>query len=100
MVQSFSSYPDNWSDRILCYYENVTNQIQLARIVNVPDWLYEKVVFPGQRLLFEALPDALLEVHICTPKLTLHDRIPCLRLQVREQVQRPREEHQISNRQC
>ena len=92
MVQSFSSHPTDWSGRILCYYENVTSQIQFARIANIPDWLYEKVVFPGQRLFFEALPDALLEVRVCSPSLTLLDCIPCLRLQVREQVQPGEEE--------
>ncbi|MGA7932042.1 MAG: DUF1830 domain-containing protein, partial [Kovacikia sp.] len=50
MVQSLSSLPANWSNRILCYYENATNQVQLARIANIPNWLYERVVFPGQRL--------------------------------------------------
>lgn len=84
MVQSFSSLPANWSNRILCYYENATNQVQLARIANIPNWLYERVVFPGQRLLFEAIPDALLEVHICTTSMTLLDEIPCPQLRVKE----------------
>jgi hypothetical protein len=87
MVQSFTSLPTDWSDRILCYYENATNQVQLARIANVPNWLYERMVFPGQRLLFEALPDAQLEVHVCTGNMTLLERIPCPRLRVREKAQ-------------
>ncbi len=87
MVQSFTSLPNDWSDRILCYYENATSQVQLARIANIPNWLYERVVFPGQRLLFEALPDALLEVHVCTPNMTLLECIPCPQLRVRETVQ-------------
>jgi hypothetical protein len=87
MVQSLSSLSAKWSDRILCYYENVTEQIQLVRIANIPGWLFERVVFPHQRLLFEALPDALFEVHGCTPAMTVLDRIPCLRLRVKEMVQ-------------
>jgi hypothetical protein len=84
MVQSFSSLPANWSNRILCYYENATTQVQLARIANIPNWLYERVVFPGQRLLFEAIPDALLEVHVCTTSMALLEEIPCPRLRVKE----------------
>lgn len=85
MVQTSTSLPGDWSDRILCYYENATTQVQIARIVNIPNWLFERVVFPRQRLLFEALPDALLEVRISTTASTsLLDQIPCLRLQVRE----------------
>ena len=48
---------------ILCCYVNVTSKIQIARITNVPDWYFERVVFPGQRLLFEAPGSALLEIH-------------------------------------
>jgi len=87
MVQTSTSLPADWSDRILCYYQNATNQIQLARIANMPNWLYERIVFPGQRLLFEAMPDALLEIHACTANLTLLEKIPCLRLRVREDDQ-------------
>ena len=89
MVQPSSSLPADWSDRILCYYENSTNQVQLTRIINIPNWLYERTVFPGQRLLFEAMPDALLEVHACTVPTTLLQAIPCLKLQVKESSNSP-----------
>jgi hypothetical protein len=84
MVQGLTSLPVNWSNRILCYYENSTSQMQLARIANIPDWLFERVVFPGQRVLFEALPDSLLDIYVCTPNMTLLERIPCPRLLVKE----------------
>ncbi|MBW4472269.1 MAG: DUF1830 domain-containing protein [Stenomitos rutilans HA7619-LM2] len=84
MVQTSSTLPENLPDRILCYYENATNQVQIARIINIPNWLFERVVFPRQRLLFEALPDALLEVRTHSSTIPLLDHIPCLRLQVRE----------------
>ncbi len=91
MLQNLSSQPANWSERILCYYENVTQQMQLARIDNLSTWQSERVVFPGQRFLFEAPPDALLQVYGCTPTLVLLNSIPCLRLRVIDTVQRPQE---------
>jgi len=85
MVQTSTSLPGDWSNRILCYYENATSHVQIARIANIPNWLFERVVFPRQRLLFEALPEALLEVRTST-STTLLDQIPCLHLQVRDGI--------------
>lgn len=85
MAQTSTSLPGEWSNRILCYYENATSQVQIARIANIPNWLFERVVFPRQRLLFEALPEALLEVRTSTSAALL-DQIPCLRLQVRDGI--------------
>lgn len=48
--------------RILCWYFNNTSQVQIARITNIPNWYFERTVFPGERFLFEALPEAQLEV--------------------------------------
>jgi hypothetical protein len=86
MVQTSTSLPGDWPNRILCYYENATSQIQIARIANVPNWLFERVVFPHQRLLFEALPEALLEVRSSAASSSLLNQIPCLSLQVREEI--------------
>lgn len=67
----------------LCCYVNVTNQIQVARIANVPQWYFERVVFPGQRLMFEAPLDARLEVHTGqASQAILADTILCDRLRV------------------
>lgn len=73
------------SARILCWYMNATNKMQIARITNIPHWYFERMVFPGERLLFEALPSAELEV--CRTEETGEvacDRISCARLQVEE----------------
>ena len=48
---------------ILCCYVNYTNEIQIGRISNVADWYLERVVFPGQRSLFEAPTSAELEIY-------------------------------------
>lgn len=47
----------------LCCYVNATAHVEVVRITNIPHWYFERVVFPGQRLLFEAPAIAKLEVH-------------------------------------
>ncbi|MGQ9869868.1 DUF1830 domain-containing protein [Leptodesmis sp.] len=85
MTSAFPPLPSNGSGQILCYYVNSTAQIQRARIANIPDWSFERVVFPRQRLMFEALPEGLLEIHTKSGKgEAVFCRIPCLRLQVQE----------------
>jgi Domain of unknown function (DUF1830) len=73
----------NESEQILCYYTNTTRQIQIIRSVNIAKYCFERVVFPGQRLLFEAMPEAQIEIHTGTMATAiLSDRIPCSRLRV------------------
>ena len=48
---------------ILCGYQNQTQTVQMMRITNIPDWYFDQVVFPGEQLVFEALPEAVLEVY-------------------------------------
>lgn len=72
-----------YSQRILCSYYNATGHIQIVRISNISSWYFERVVFPGVRLLFEALPEASLEIHTSTKISTIFaDNIPCSKLQV------------------
>ena len=71
--------------RILCWYLNTTSQVQIARITNIPNWYFERTVFPGDRFLFEALPEAQLEV--CRSTETggiVCERTLCDRLRVEE----------------
>lgn len=76
-----SSDPDAASEVSLCCYVNATSKIQIARITNVSDWYFERVVFPGQRLMFEAVKTALLEIHTgMMASSILSDTIPCERL--------------------
>ena len=49
--------------RLYCYF-NSTDKIQLIRVKNSHRQKLEKVVFPQQRFLFEAIPNANLEVYI------------------------------------
>ncbi len=71
------------TERILCCYVNGTAQILIARITNIPNWHFERVVFPKERFLFEAPPTAQLEIHRNTKAgTTLSDCLPCSYLRV------------------
>lgn len=83
MVQILDPIPSGSSGQIVCCYVNATSKIQIARITNIPNWYFERVVFPGQRLVFEAFPEALLEIHTgMMASAILSDKIPCLRLRI------------------
>lgn len=85
MAQILDPIPSDRSGAILCCYVNATNQIQIARITNIPNWYFERVVFPGQRLVFESLPEAYLEIHTgMMASAILSDKIPCDRLCLNE----------------
>jgi len=90
MAQILDPLPSDNKARILCCYVNATSNIQIARITNIPNWYFERVIFPGQRLVFEALPEALLEIHTgMMATAIVSDRIPCVRLSVEEKKPSP-----------
>lgn len=85
MAQILDPLPQGQNDSILCCYVNSTSQIQVARITNVPNWYFERVVFPGQRLVFEAVSSGMLEIHSgMMASAIISDTIPCSRLCVQE----------------
>lgn len=85
MAQILDPLPNGENKSILCCYVNATSKIQVARITNVNHWYFERVVFPGQRLVFEAIPEAMLEIHTgMMASAILSDTIPCKRLAVSE----------------
>ena len=51
------------ASKTLCYYFNSTNKIQLIRLWSGKKYSLEKIIFPLQRVLFEAKPEEILEVH-------------------------------------
>jgi hypothetical protein len=63
MTQVLNHLPDKYGQNILCSYKNQTPTLQIIRIANIPNWYFERVVFPGELLLFEALPEAVLEIY-------------------------------------
>jgi hypothetical protein len=85
MAQILDPIPNENRNSILCCYVNATSHIQIVRITNVSNWYFERVVFPGQRLVFEALPEAMLEIHTgMMASAILSDTIPCDRLCISE----------------
>lgn len=91
MAQLFDPLPSESAEALVCCYVNATSQIQVIRITNIPNWYFERVVFPGQRLVFEAVSEAMLEVHCgAMASAILSDTIPCESLQlVEEEVPNP-----------
>jgi Domain of unknown function (DUF1830) len=91
MAQILDPIPSGFVAKpMLCCYVNATSKIQVARITNIPNWYFERVVFPGQRLIFEAVSDAQLEIHTgMMASAILSDRIPCEELEISEETQAP-----------
>ena len=92
MNQSLNRLPDKCGLHILCSYKNKTPTVQIIRITNIPNWYFERVIFPGELLLFEALPEAVLEIYntdeigsiLCAPRSgSLRDRLLCDYLKVK-----------------
>jgi hypothetical protein len=81
MPQILDPLPENNDDFVQCCYTNATSQVQIARITDVDNWYFERVVFPGQRLMFEAPAPSHLEIHTgMMASAILSDKIPCTRL--------------------
>lgn len=90
MSQIFDPLPKDTSDKIVCCYVNATSKMQIARITNIPNWYFERVVFPGQRLIFESVPVAQLEIHCgMMASAILSDTIPCERLRIDDDYGNP-----------
>lgn len=86
MAQIIDPIPSDESNRIVCCYVNATSKIQIARSSNTGNWYFERVVFPGQRLVFEAPSQAVLEIHTgMMASAILSDNIPCDRLAMDEE---------------
>ena len=87
MSQILDPLPNDRNNSILCCYVNATSRIQIARITNVANWYFERVVFPGQRLVFEADPTAILEIHCgMMASAILSDTIPCTKLSLENNI--------------
>jgi hypothetical protein len=82
MIQIQDSHLGRGKQRILCSYSNASEHTQIVRISDIASW-YERVAFPGEELLFEALPEARLEINSAeTPSTILVDDIPCSQLAI------------------
>ena len=71
----------NIPELVTCCYVNASDRVQIARITNIPHWFFERVVFPGQRLIFQAPLTGKLEIHTGTMATAiLSDIIHCQQL--------------------
>lgn len=67
----------------LCSYQNQTSTIQVIRIADLPERQFERVVFPGQRLMFYAPGQARLKVYTSSQAgALLADSLVCDRIRV------------------
>jgi Domain of unknown function (DUF1830) len=73
--------------KIICFYKNTSNQIQAVRLPNIVGLSLEQIVFPGQRFMFEAIPEAELEI-TTQNKIgsTVTEKIICSQIRVNSQV--------------
>ncbi|MGV2831932.1 DUF1830 domain-containing protein [Myxosarcina sp. GI1(2024)] len=70
---------------MLCGYVNTTSQIQVAKIQENPQ--FEKIIFPYEKLLFDAPEGSELKIFIETAgKTSLFASIPCQKLQTRAPI--------------
>jgi hypothetical protein len=71
------------SEKVLCYYLNNSSELEVVRISNITGWYFERVAFPGQRLMFEAPVQGCLEIYTGSgATVMLEDHVACKDLQV------------------
>jgi hypothetical protein len=71
------------SHPILCFYQNTTDKIQIAKISNFKNCYLEQVIFPAEKILFDAFPEAELEIYTGSMiSAVLNEKIICSQLQV------------------
>ncbi len=75
-----NSVLNDFPEKNLCFYINESRKVQIIR--TLPNSAQERVVFPGQRLLFEALPSDKLQIQTCKVFSVL---IPCDKLRINEE---------------
>ena len=70
------------SPQILCYYINDTSNIQVIRAIHEGLCTLERVIFLGERILFEAFPESYLEVYSSLINGTRSKIIDCKSLHI------------------
>ena len=63
MSQIIDAVPSQYPNKILCGHHNISSRLQVMKITNIPHWSFERIVFPGEIRLFEAMPEAILEIY-------------------------------------
>ncbi|MCT7975500.1 DUF1830 domain-containing protein [Laspinema olomoucense] len=74
---------DAFYPHILCFHSNLTPYLQIIKLINSKDFELRRVLFPQERLMFTAVPEAQLEITTCQDGIPGRpERISCDRLQV------------------
>jgi hypothetical protein len=81
----FPSHSDINSQKIYCY-TNKSDQVVIVRINDLADRHCERVVFPGEKFLFQADDKFKLEVYQQTNVGIIHDTISSSQLKTLEVV--------------
>ena len=98
MTQILDPIPSDSTNSVLCCYVNASNKIQVVRITNVLNWYFERVVFPGQRLMFESPTSGQLEIHSGSMASSiLEDTIPCSRLTIEQPGEEKKAEPMVNS---
>ncbi|MEM6432827.1 MAG: DUF1830 domain-containing protein [Cyanobacteria bacterium P01_D01_bin.115] len=63
MSQIIDAVPTHYPNKILYGHQNISSHLQVMKITNIPHWYFERVVFPGEIRLFEAMPEAIPEIY-------------------------------------
>ncbi len=72
------------SEPVLCCYVNATKRIQVVRLSHLSEGDWEHILFPAQNFMFEAPPEAMLEIYKSpTLSVTPPEYVLCRTLQVR-----------------
>ena len=76
--QKFTS---NIEDQVRCSYHNLSSNWQIIKITDMPNYYWEKVVFPGEKISFKGSIKANLKI-FSAKNITaiLIDTIPCQKL--------------------
>lgn len=76
----FPSQVDGVQQQVYCYFNN-TSKMAIVRILGLEERHCERVVFPGEKFLFEAEQDCELEVSKYATGGIVKENIPCSELQ-------------------
>jgi hypothetical protein len=69
---------------ILCYYINNTMETQVIRVLSKSVCHFERIVFPQERILFEALSESFLDIYSPFLNGQRLAKIECKMIQVSE----------------
>lgn len=74
---------DQTVNNMLCYYVNLTSKTQLIQVTDDLKIYWERIIFPQQRILFEAVPQFKLKIQSNQPEnIRVTKTIICQKLKV------------------